>query len=193
MGSLMFLRSIKNKIAHMQVQRRSELDVSPSARVNWVGLRRRPPSRIKIGAESIFEGQIASDRVGSCVVIGERTFIGNSTIVTADRVEIGSDVLISWGCTIVDHDSHCIEWDGRKDDVRAYLLGKKDWTNVAVKPVVIRDKVWVGFNVIVLKGITIGEGAVVAAGSVVTRDVSAFTVVGGNPARLIRQLRGGLN
>lgn len=193
MTPLVFLRRVKNKIAHMQVQGRSELEVSPSARVNWVGLRRRPPSRIKIGAESIFEGQIASDRAGSCVVIGERTFIGDSTIVTAHRVEIGSDVLISWGCTIVDHDSHCVEWDGRKSDVRAHYAGKKDWANVAVEPVVIRDKVWLGFNVIVLKGVTIGEGAVVAAGSVVTRDVPAFAVVGGNPARMIRQLQGGSN
>ena len=133
---------------------------------------------------------MASDRVGSSVLIGERTFVGSSTLVTADRIEIGNDVLVSWGCTIVDHDSHCVEWNDRKDDVRAYYSGDKDWAKVAVKPVVICDKVWVGFNVIVLKGVTIGEGAVVAAGSVVTRDVPAFSVVGGNPARVIRQLKG---
>jgi acetyltransferase-like isoleucine patch superfamily enzyme len=48
-----------------------------------------------------------------------------------------------------------------------------------------------GFNVIVLKGVTIGEGAVVAAGSVVTRDVPAFTLVAGNPARAIRSVKDG--
>lgn len=55
-------------------------------------------------------------------------------------------------------------------------------------PVYIGDKVWIGFNVIILKGVDIGEGAVVAAGSVVTKNVPEWTLVGGNPAKVIRQL-----
>ncbi|MBV8923397.1 DapH/DapD/GlmU-related protein, partial [Bradyrhizobium sp.] len=55
-------------------------------------------------------------------------------------------------------------------------------------PVVIADKVWIGFNASILKGVTIGEGAVVGACSVVTRDVPPFAVVAGNPARVIRTL-----
>ena len=50
------------------------------------------------------------------------------------------------------------------------------------------SKVWIGFNAIILKGVTIGEGAVVGAGSVVTKDVLPWTVVAGNPARLIREI-----
>ena len=52
---------------------------------------------------------------------------------------------------------------------------------------IIHDNVWIGSSAIILKGVTIGEGAVVAAGSVITRDVKAFTIVGGNPAKLIRE------
>ena len=66
--------------------------------------------------------------------------------------------------------------------------GRKDWTHVAHAAVTIKDKAWIGFNVSILKGVTIGEGAVVGAGSVVTRDVAPYSVVAGNPVRLIRML-----
>jgi len=64
----------------------------------------------------------------------------------------------------------------------------KNWQVVPMAPIHISDKVWIGFNVIILKGVNIGEGAIIAAGSVVTKDVPAWTLVGGNPARVIKQL-----
>jgi acetyltransferase-like isoleucine patch superfamily enzyme len=57
-----------------------------------------------------------------------------------------------------------------------------------MSPVVIEDKVWIGFNVIILKGVRVGEGAVVAAGSVVTKDVPPYCVVAGNPAHVVKEL-----
>ncbi|MFN7691728.1 MAG: DapH/DapD/GlmU-related protein, partial [Bacteroidota bacterium] len=60
--------------------------------------------------------------------------------------------------------------------------------NIASKPIVIHDKVWISFNAIILKGVTIGEGAVVAAGSVVTKDVAPYTMVAGNPAKFIKNV-----
>jgi acetyltransferase-like isoleucine patch superfamily enzyme len=186
-----FMTMLLNRFAHFQIKRRVAVEVAASAKVNYRGIRRRPPSRLVIGEGSIFQGTIASDRAGSCVSIGSHTFVGNTNIVTAERVEIGDDVLISWGCTIVDHDSHALEWTVRQSDVRDFYKGEKNWAGVNVRPVKICNKVWMGFNVIVLKGVTIGEGAVVAAGSVVTRDVPAFTLVAGNPARVIRGLKDG--
>ena len=59
-----------------------------------------------------------------------------------------------------------------------------------MKPVLIGNNVWVGCRAIILKGVTIGEGAVVAAGAVVTKDVPPFTLVAGNPARVIREVKG---
>lgn len=183
---LTMFHRLANAIAKRRVHRNSVVDIAPSAKVNYRGMGHRPPARLTIGEGSIFQGSIAADRPTSVVSIGANTFIGNSAIVTAERVDIGSDVLISWGCTIVDHDSHSIDWERRKDDVRSFFQGSKDWQHVNVRPVRICDKAWIGFNVIILKGVTIGEGAVVAAGSVVTRDVEQFTLVAGNPARTIR-------
>lgn len=184
------IKRILNSAARLSVARRSAVVVGAGARVNWLGIRARPPARLAIGSGSIFDGSIAADRDGAAVVIGARTFVGNSSLVTAASIVIGDDVLISWGCTIVDHDSHSLEWSRRAADVTDYLDGRKDWRAVNIGPVQIQDKAWIGFNVIVLKGVTIGTGAVVAAGSVVTRDVAPYTLVGGNPAKPIRSLAG---
>jgi acetyltransferase-like isoleucine patch superfamily enzyme len=64
----------------------------------------------------------------------------------------------------------------------------KDWSTVEIRPVTISDKVWIGFNSLILCGVTIGEGAVIGAGSVVTNDIPAWTVAAGNPARVIRNI-----
>lgn len=143
---------------------------------------------LSIGSHSIIEGAILFDKDEAKVSVGDRTFIGASTLVCADNITIGDDVLISWGCTIVDHDSHSIDFHSRSKDVENWLTGFKNWTNVKVGAVHIMDKVWLGFNVIVLKGVTIGEGAVVGAGSVVTKNVKPYTIVAGNPAREIRTI-----
>jgi acetyltransferase-like isoleucine patch superfamily enzyme len=60
-----------------------------------------------------------------------------------------------------------------------------DKSIINTSPIIIKDKAWIGFNSIVMKGVTIGEGAIVAAGSVVVKDVDDYTIVGGNPARKI--------
>nr|WP_321573709.1 acyltransferase [Nocardioides sp. Kera G14] len=144
---------------------------------------------MSIGEGTIFGGWIASDRAGSEVKIGTNTYVGSSRIVCASSVTIGNDVLISWGCTLDDHHSHAVRWAHRSLDVRDEYRGRpKDWTNVKVAPIVVNDKAWIGFNSIILAGVTIGEGAVIGAGSVVTRDVPPYTIVGGNPARVIREI-----
>jgi acetyltransferase-like isoleucine patch superfamily enzyme len=183
--------SLLNLWAQHQMRGRCELHIAADARVDYRGIRHRPPALLSIGAGSIFQGAIAADRAGAEVHVGSRSFIGNSTIVTAQRVDIGDDVLISWGCTIVDHDSHSLRWAERSRDVREHYHGRKSWDHVQVRPVRIGNKVWIGFNTIVLKGVTVGEGAVVAAGSVLTRDVAPFTLVAGNPARVIRSVQDG--
>lgn len=165
-----------------------------------IGLRLGSPTgRVKIGEDSVLECTIILERDVGTVYIGDRSYVGGGTqLVCAERISIGSDVMIAWGCTIADHDSHSLDWRHRAEDVRRWREGLrfgvpeaarlKDWSHVAVKPVVVSDKAWLGFGVIVVKGVTIGEGAVVAAGSVVTRDVAEWTLVGGNPARVIREL-----
>lgn len=164
------------------------VQIAPSAQVNWRGLTLYRNSKLSIGDGSIIERSIVSERDGAEIVIGSNTFMGGSVIACATRIEVGDDVLIAWGCNILDHNSHAIAWGKRQADVRDWRQGKKDWKDVITKPVKIGNKSWLGFNVAVLKGVEIGEGAVVAAASVVTKSVPAWTVVAGNPAKVIREI-----
>jgi len=143
---------------------------------------------VRIGSESIVSCKFSLDRPASTISIGDRCFIGRSRIVSAKSVIIEDDVIISWGVTIVDHNSHAIDSIERREDVVNWSQGKKDWNQVDIFPVVVQKRSWIGFNAIVLKGVTIGEGSVVGAGAVVTRDVQPNTIVVGNPARIIKSI-----
>jgi acetyltransferase-like isoleucine patch superfamily enzyme len=186
------LSKLIDGLAQRAAMRGTSVDVAASVRISWRGVKLRPQSRLRVGEDTILECTISSDREGAAFLIGERTFVGNSLLIAAERIQIGNDVLISWGCTIVDHDSHHLQWAQRRHDVDNHRVGRKNWDGIAIRPVVIDDKAWIGMNVIILKGVHIGEGAVVAAGSVVTRDVTPFTLVAGNPARAIRSLNSSL-
>ncbi len=145
--------------------------------------------KLSIGSESMIEGRLCFDKDSSEIRIGNRTFIGgNSTLIASQKIEIGNNVLVAWGCTFMDHNAHSLNWNERKDDVLNWFTKTPVWKNVISKPIVIKDHAWIGFNSIILKGVTIGEGAIVAAGSVVIKDVEPFTLVGGNPAQKIKDL-----
>jgi galactoside O-acetyltransferase len=131
---------------------------------------------------------VVFENENSYLTVGDRSFIGKGLISTAQGIEIGNDVLISWGVTITDHNSHSLKFSERQKDVQEWHVDKKDWSGVKSGKVVIHDKAWIGFNAILLKGVTIGEGAIIGAGSVVSKDVPPFTIVAGNPARVIREL-----
>jgi galactoside O-acetyltransferase len=182
------LRSLAARIVARAWGGAVDWSVDPSAKVSLRSAFGPLPARVSIGEGSIVAARLCADRKESEIRIGRRTFVGRSTIVCATGITIGDDVLISWGCNIVDHDSHALLWKDRASDVRDWYAGSKDWSRVPCAPVVIGNRVWIGFNALVLKGVHIGDGAVVAAGSVVTRDVPAHTLVGGNPARVIREL-----
>jgi acetyltransferase-like isoleucine patch superfamily enzyme len=138
---------------------------------------------------SIIEASLVIDRDNARILIGKRSFV-NGMIVAAECVEIGDDVMISWGVTIADHNSHSLAFSQRAKDVTNWRLGKKDWSNVRISPIKVCDKAWVGFNAIILRGVTVGEGAIIGAGSVVTKDVLPWTIVAGNPAKLVREISG---
>lgn len=144
--------------------------------------------KVDIGENSIIKCRIDFDTINGLVTFGNRTYIGKSHIVCHSNINIGDDVIISWGVTIVDHNSHSIQFSERSKDILDWAEGNKNWDNVRVAKVIIEDKVWIGFNAIILKGVTIGEGAVIAAGAVVTKDVLPYTIVGGNPACLIKKI-----
>jgi acetyltransferase-like isoleucine patch superfamily enzyme len=171
---------------HQRLLQADGVKIHPTAKVAYRKIRwDHSKCRLEIGEGSIVEASLVSEREGACIFIGRNTFIGGSLIASADRIEVGDDVLISWDCKIVDHNSHATRWSERQNDVKDWYHGKKDWTHVEVKPVKIGSKSWLGLNVIVLKGVEIGEGAVVAAGAVVVKNVPPWTIVAGNPAKPI--------
>jgi acetyltransferase-like isoleucine patch superfamily enzyme len=169
------------------LQLKGGISVGERSSIAWTRIRLPRWARLSIGKDSILHCKVSFDSKEGHITIGDRCFIGRSELVCHSRIHIGHDVIISWGVTIVDHNSHSLCWEERKDDVICWSRGVKTWNDVRLAPVEIQDKVWIGFNVIVLKGVTIGEGAVVGAGAVVTRDVAPYTIVAGNPARPIRR------
>lgn len=153
---------------------------------------------LTVGEHSMISGNFVFERESGSVTIGNRCHIGASTFISINEIAIGDDVTIAWDCLIYDHNSHSVVWEERKNDTeREYEdaksgrdpIASKDWSNVKSDKIKICDKAWIGARCIILKGVTIGEGAVVAAGSVVTKDVEPWTMVGGNPARIIKKLR----
>lgn len=152
---------------------------------------------LTIGEECIVGGDFIFESKDGHISIGNHSYIGCSTFISHNSIEVGNNVTIAWGCTIYDHDSHSLNYlDRRKDlddelnDIRngRNFIQNKDWSHVNSKPIKICDDAWIGMNCIILKGVTIGEGAIIGAGSVVTKDVPAWTVVAGNPAKEIKRI-----
>ena len=154
---------------------------------------------VEIGEDCVVNGQIIFESDKGRIVFGDRVSFGNSTIICRNKIQFGSDIYVAWGVTFYDHDSHSLDYKervyDRERELKALEEGlpnkilTKNWKVVNSKPIIIGDHVWIGMNVLILKGVNIGEGAIVGAGSVVTKDVPAWTLVGGNPARVIRKLK----
>ena len=146
-----------------------------------------------VGESSLLRGVVTFARNDSSLVVGNNTAINGATSFSiADRVEVGNNVLISYECMIMDHDGHSADPDIRKSDLPDLLEGRpKAWGPVKIAPVKIEDSAWIGARSIILKGVTVGQGAIVAAGSVVTKSVAPFVIVAGNPAREVGKINRG--
>jgi galactoside O-acetyltransferase len=156
---------------------------------------------VKIGNDTILDCTISFESSMGEVIIGNNVFIGRSNLICRSKIEIEDNVFMAWGTFLYDHNSHSIDYKEREKDISQQLIDyrcgnffteNKNWDVVDSKPIKICSNAWIGMNCIILKGVTIGEGAIVGAGSVVTKDVPAWTVVGGNPAVVIKYLEGDL-
>ncbi|RWH73879.1 MAG: acyltransferase [Mesorhizobium sp.] len=170
------------------LQRLAGVNVGVGTKMNIQSVRTARRGRHAIGEDGIINCYFSFDRPEAQITIGRRCYIGKSHLVAAEHITLGDDVVISWGTTIVDHNSHSLDWKQRANDVANWHQGKKNWAGVGIAPVTIEDNVWIGFGVTILKGVTIGKGAVVGAASVVTKDVAPFTIVAGVPAAKIRDI-----
>ncbi|MDJ1473721.1 CatB-related O-acetyltransferase [Cytophagaceae bacterium DM2B3-1] len=149
-------------------------------------------SKITIGSHTHIEGELLIRDQGGNIFIGDYCYVGkDSRIWSSANINIGNKVLISHNVNIHDNNSHPLDADLRHID---FLQGveatknKKQKFDIRSAPINIKDNAWIGFNSIILKGVTIGEGAIIGAGSVVTKDVPDFAVVAGNPAQIIRYM-----
>lgn len=196
---LYFIRRYKNEIqeiievkkineAYCATKEQNAVLYEESSIIN----RQNKPSCIRIGNNSHIRGELMVMGYGGEIEIGDYCFIGEySKIWSGEKIKIGNHVLISHNVNIIDTNSHEIDSQKRAEDFIA-LVSKgfaKSKGSIKTDTIIIEDNVWINFNAIISKGITIGEGAIIAAGSVVTTNVAPFTLVAGNPARFIKELK----
>ncbi len=156
--------------------------------------RRLPGSHIRIGRKCEFRSAKWSNLVGinrPCILatlsrkalleIGEGSGFSGATIGCASTIRIGDRVMCGANVTITDTDWHPLDWRERAAGVPADS-----------EPVSIGDDVWLGMNVMVLKGVEIGRRTVVAAGSIVSRSLPEGVIAAGQPARVVRRLPEGV-
>lgn len=179
---------VRNRNRSIRVYRNVRISLASSASLSgegalnlglkWEGLRYLPSelkleegAKLRVGGNfSIYTGFHISVSKGATFTVHDGYINNNVTIDCFDSITIGRGAAISKGVTIRDSDNHSLNGN----------------TNISA-PILIEDHVWIGLNATILKGVRIGRGAVVAAGAVVTKDVPENTLVGGVPARVLKE------
>jgi acetyltransferase-like isoleucine patch superfamily enzyme len=195
-GSAIKLLRVINGISARFYLRGWGVSIGPRLRIYSLPLcRRHAQASIRIGSDVRINNKLAenlsgivhptvliADRRGAQLEIGDHVGISGAILYCSQRITIENHVQIGAGVRIYDTDFHPISWRERREHRLEYI---------ATKPILICHDVWIGANAMVLKGVTIGERSIVAAGAVVTSDVPADCIVGGVPARFLRDLREG--
>ena len=145
--------------------------------------------RVRIGGDCAIRGVIRCEEAGE-VEIGSLVYIGDGAIISArTRVEIGDGSLLAHGVQVFDNDTHPLDPAEREAHFRTILkLDPRRGFTVASSPVAIGRRCWIGFGAAVMKGVSMADGSIAAAGAVVTADVPSHCIVAGNPARIVRRI-----
>jgi len=146
--------------------------------------------RILIGCDTVVRGELMTFGHGGRIVLGDWCYVGDGTrIWSALSITIGNRVLISHSVNIFDNLTHPLHASQRHQQTKAiFERGHPRELALGERPVTIHDDAWVGAGAFVLRGVTLGQGAIVAAGAIVTKDVPPFSIVAGNPAVIVREL-----
>ena len=144
---------------------------------------------ITIGRSCRIFGRLESRGNGK-ITIGDNTCIYNRTVIgSVDSITIGNCVIISNHVHIYDNNNHPTSPAVRHEMCLNGFEGEAwRWVHAEWAPIVIEDDVWVGEYSAILKGVTVGRGSIVASHAVVTKDVPPYTIVAGNPARVVKEL-----
>lgn len=150
------------------------------------------PSRITIGANSCVMSDMILFPQGGKISVGQRSFIGpNSKVWSAASVTIGNYVLVAHGVSIFDNVSHSVNWRERREEIDQILPHMRlvaHQFDLKAGPLIIEDDVWIGFGASIIGSVRIGRGAIIGAGTMVTKDVEPFSLVVGNPMRVVKTL-----
>ena len=167
---------------------------------NVVYLTKHPEACMKIGCNvTVTSGEAFNpfcrnirasfclERPTSLIEIGDDTGMSSPCIWAKERISIGNRVKIGGDCILMDSDAHNLDYRVRGSMER---IGKisKDALTAKTAPIIIGDDVLIGTRCIILKGVSIGDRSIIAAGSIVTKSIPADCIAGGNPCRVIRML-----
>ncbi len=182
------VRAAGRYVRRRRFERRYSCRVYPEGEI--LAKNRHLPNSISVGASTHIRGQLLTFGHGGRITMGSHCYVGDNTkIWSALRLSIGDRVLIGHNSSIFDCDTHPFNAGARhRQYVEIITKGHPSELDLREEPVTIEDDVWIGCNVVVLKGVTIGRGAVIGAGSIVTHDVPPYVVVAGNPAHIVREL-----
>ncbi|MBO5702772.1 MAG: acyltransferase [Clostridia bacterium] len=147
------------------------------------------PGSVRIGEKCRVFAHLYTQNEGK-ITIGDHTCIyGHTVIGSVSEISIGSCVIISNHVHIYDNNNHPTSPEVRKQMCLEGFEGAAwRWDKSASAPITICDNVWIGEYSAIMKGVTVGEGSIVAAHSVVTKDVPPYSIVAGNPARVVKSL-----
>jgi acetyltransferase-like isoleucine patch superfamily enzyme len=134
---------------------------------------------IIVGAHTVVAGELLVFADGGQIRLGDYCFVGkHARIWSVAEISIGNRVLISHNVNIHDSISHSLSAAERHEHFKGIFLGRQlRLDNVPRSAVVIEDDVWIGFNASIMQGVHIGQGAIIAAGAIVNKDVPPYTII----------------
>lgn len=184
----MLLKSIKKYLKKKRFEKRANIgcNLSVGQISNCFSENK---NNISIGNNCEINGVLYAYKSGK-IKIGNNCFINTSTFIGAmDSIHIGNYVITATNVRIFDNNNHPTDSESRiKMCTDGFHNENWEWKFSDHKPVVIEDNVWIGEYSAVLKGVTIGRGSIVASHSVVTKDVPPYSIVAGNPAKVVKSL-----
>lgn len=191
----MIINRIKNKIKNKKIRQSfRKYSVHPDDTVFLQGAACRNTGareNVCIGTHCTMGGSVIC-LYGGNLSVGNNTYIGSQTsLQSKESITIGNDVMIANNVLIIDNNNHPTSPAMRLKMTRCddYMNDELwSWKYAESAPIVIEDNVWIGRDARIMKGVTIGKGSIVALGAVVTKDVPPYSVVGGNPAKVLKQL-----
>lgn len=168
---------------------------------NHIYLDIHPQSSVRIGDDFTFtsgesynplcrtqRGCIVAERAESVIEIGHHVGMSSPCLWAKERITIGNYVNIGGDCIIMDSDAHNLDWRIRDSGEMFSAKESMDGHTAKCAPITIEDHVLVGARSIILKGVTIGRGSVIGAGSVVVKDIPAGCIAAGNPCKVIKSI-----